>query len=161
MGARWYEPYLNRWISSDTIVPDYANPQSLNRYSYVLGNPVRYTDPTGHAACIDQECAQVVHPVTGETIIDTGFYQSHAERLFLEEMEQPVLEPDARLTNPFGGNNTRGGTGQHPAVDISSARGRGTPIYATNSGVVVTVVVTPKNGLGGESLYLPWRFAEA
>lgn len=26
------------------------NPQSLNRYSYVLNNPLRYIDPTGHFA---------------------------------------------------------------------------------------------------------------
>jgi len=25
-----------------------ANPQALNRYSYVQNNPLRYTDPTGH-----------------------------------------------------------------------------------------------------------------
>jgi hypothetical protein len=25
------------------------NPQALNRYSYVLNNPMRWTDPTGHA----------------------------------------------------------------------------------------------------------------
>jgi len=29
-------------------VPSYANPQNLNRYSYVTNNPLRYTDPTGH-----------------------------------------------------------------------------------------------------------------
>jgi hypothetical protein len=35
-------------LSADTIVPGYANPQNLNRYSYVTNNPLRYTDPTGH-----------------------------------------------------------------------------------------------------------------
>jgi hypothetical protein len=29
-------------------VPGYANPQAFNRYSYVLNNPVKLTDPTGH-----------------------------------------------------------------------------------------------------------------
>jgi len=29
-------------------VPDPANPQSLNRYAYVLNNPLRYTDLSGH-----------------------------------------------------------------------------------------------------------------
>jgi hypothetical protein len=47
-GVRWYGPALGRFISPDTIVPDYANPQSLNRYSYVYNNPLKYVDPTGH-----------------------------------------------------------------------------------------------------------------
>jgi hypothetical protein len=29
-------------------VPNPANPQSLNRYSYCFNNPLKYTDPTGH-----------------------------------------------------------------------------------------------------------------
>jgi hypothetical protein len=41
-------PYINRFLSADTIVPGYSNPQNLNRYSYVTNNPLRYTDPTGH-----------------------------------------------------------------------------------------------------------------
>jgi hypothetical protein len=32
-------------------VPGISNPQALNRYSYVLGNPLRYTDPSGHEIC--------------------------------------------------------------------------------------------------------------
>jgi RHS repeat-associated protein len=47
-GARWYDPYLNRWIQPDSIVPQPGNPQSLNRFAYCLNNPLRYTDPTGH-----------------------------------------------------------------------------------------------------------------
>jgi hypothetical protein len=46
-------PYINHFVSADTIVPGYTNPQNLNRYSYVTNNPVRYTDPTGHRACDD------------------------------------------------------------------------------------------------------------
>lgn len=40
---------LGRFAQADTIVPDPGNPQSLNRYSYVLNNALKYTDPTGHA----------------------------------------------------------------------------------------------------------------
>jgi hypothetical protein len=39
---------MGRFISPDTVVQSYANPQSLNRYSYVFNNPLRYTDPSGH-----------------------------------------------------------------------------------------------------------------
>jgi RHS repeat-associated protein len=48
-GARFYDPALGRFISADPIVPEPGNPQSLNRYSYVYNNPLRYVDPSGHA----------------------------------------------------------------------------------------------------------------
>jgi len=47
-GARFYSPKLGRFLSADTIVPNAANPQDFNRYSYVRNNPIRYIDPTGH-----------------------------------------------------------------------------------------------------------------
>jgi len=49
-GARPYAPALGRFLQADTIVPNPADPQSLNRYAYTLNNPLRYTDPTGHIA---------------------------------------------------------------------------------------------------------------
>jgi hypothetical protein len=48
MGARWYVGYINRWIQPDPIIPDLFDPQSLNRYAYVLGNPLRLVDPSGN-----------------------------------------------------------------------------------------------------------------
>ncbi len=47
-GARYYDPNIGKFISADTIVPDPADPQSLNIYSYCLNNPLRYIDPNGH-----------------------------------------------------------------------------------------------------------------
>ncbi|MDY7077863.1 MAG: RHS repeat-associated core domain-containing protein [Chloroflexota bacterium] len=46
--ARYYDAAIGRFVSADTIVPEPGNPQSLNRYSYVLGNPLKYTDPSGY-----------------------------------------------------------------------------------------------------------------
>ncbi|MFC2018020.1 RHS repeat-associated core domain-containing protein [Chloroflexota bacterium] len=48
--ARYYDATIGRFISADSIVPDWTNPQSYNRYSYVLNNPLKYVDPTGHAS---------------------------------------------------------------------------------------------------------------
>jgi RHS repeat-associated protein len=55
MGARWYDAQLGRWISPDTIIPDYSNPQSLNRYSYVYNRPLELTDPSGHITAEEKE----------------------------------------------------------------------------------------------------------
>jgi RHS repeat-associated protein len=52
MGARWYDPQIGRWISPDPIIPDPANPQSLNRYSYVYNRPLVYIDEEGHIPVI-------------------------------------------------------------------------------------------------------------
>ena len=60
--ARRYDPALARFIQPDTIVPQPGDPQSLNRYSYAGNNPVRYTDPSGHSYCVDEECDIIQFP---------------------------------------------------------------------------------------------------
>src|SRR6202165_4246939 len=64
-GARYYSNSLGRWISADwsaTPVPvpyaDLTDPQSLNLYGYVGGNPESKTDADGHcwplSVCADK-----------------------------------------------------------------------------------------------------------
>jgi len=48
MNARYYLPEVGRFVSPDTIVPQPGNPQSYNRYSYSLNNPIKYIDQDGH-----------------------------------------------------------------------------------------------------------------
>jgi RHS repeat-associated protein len=45
-GARYYDPQLGRFLQPDPAYPGPSS-QHLNRYSYVLNNPLRYVDPTG------------------------------------------------------------------------------------------------------------------
>jgi len=49
-GARIYLPEIGRWASADTITPDSV--WEANPFAYVRNNPLRYVDPTGHAAHI-------------------------------------------------------------------------------------------------------------
>ena len=58
--ARYYDPALARFTQADTIVPQPGNPQSLNRYSYALNSPVRFTDPSGHFTA-DEICTYFVN----------------------------------------------------------------------------------------------------
>jgi RHS repeat-associated protein len=43
-----YDPVLGRFLSADIVVQMPHNVQSYNRYSYVLNNPLSYTDPSGY-----------------------------------------------------------------------------------------------------------------
>ena len=46
--ARYYDPALGTFISPDTIIPDPGRVIDYNRFLYVRGNPLKYTDPSGH-----------------------------------------------------------------------------------------------------------------
>jgi RHS repeat-associated protein len=50
--ARFYDPVIGRFLSADTIVPRPSDPQSLNRFSFVRNNPLKYVDPSGHDIAI-------------------------------------------------------------------------------------------------------------
>ena len=60
MNGRVYDPRLGRFTSADPIVqfPHYS--QSFNHYSYVLNNPLGYTDPSGYGIKFKQVIGIIV-----------------------------------------------------------------------------------------------------
>ncbi len=71
LGARVYDPETGRFLQPDPLVANPADPQSFNRYTYALNNPVRWIDPSGLApttrACEDsvQGCGGGGEPAGG------------------------------------------------------------------------------------------------
>jgi len=79
-GARFYSPKLGRFLSPDSLVPNPINPQSLNRFSYVRNNPLRYVDPTGHAeTCGDayEQCGHTPPPTCSSSMCNPNAPQGN------------------------------------------------------------------------------------
>ena len=50
--ARYYNPRLGRFMSADPLAGDVTDPQSLNRYAYVMNGPTALIDPAGMDNCV-------------------------------------------------------------------------------------------------------------
>ena len=48
MNGRVYDPHLGRFLSADPFIQLPHSTQGLNRYAYVLNNPLSLTDPSGY-----------------------------------------------------------------------------------------------------------------
>jgi hypothetical protein len=47
-------------LQPDSLIPDPANPQAWNRFSYVGNRPVNFSDPTGHCPEEMAECRKIL-----------------------------------------------------------------------------------------------------
>jgi RHS repeat-associated protein len=53
MNGRVYDYNVGRFLSVDPVIVDPTNTQAINPYSYVMNNPLAYTDPSGYATNCD------------------------------------------------------------------------------------------------------------
>jgi RHS repeat-associated protein len=90
--ARYYDPEIGRFIQPDSIIPDHGNPQSYNRYSYVLNNPLRHIDPDGHQPVMTPSQAGFLSPTLRNQI---EFHR------FIRETGQEY-RPQGRLAGQYG-----------------------------------------------------------
>lgn len=92
MHQRYHSPHLGRFLSVDPVGAAHGLPQGWNRYTYVVGNPVKYIDPRGElpldvVAQIGQDALQC--------LINGGCG-------FIETIDQ-LIPLSTRPFNPFTG----------------------------------------------------------
>ena len=137
-GARYYDASIGRFISPDTVVQNLYDPQSLNRYTYCVNNPLKYTDPSGRIVEFANEdaCLNWINQAlnNGEQISDSlwAMIQEWATlRYAWTELSTVAPELTSYLTNAtetilisqesLGANSERGKTspGGREGIDIS------------------------------------------
>ena len=50
-GTRYYDPSVGRWTQEDPLAGSMQDPQSLDRYGFVGGDPVNFVDLSGSGLC--------------------------------------------------------------------------------------------------------------
>ncbi len=76
--ARYYDPALGTFISPDSMVPNPASIIDHNRFLYARGNPLRYTDPTGHEGydMLGPAWVQEFTGIHGRAPVGTDYFSS-------------------------------------------------------------------------------------
>jgi insecticidal toxin complex protein TccC len=85
-GARYYAPWLCRWVSADPA----GNVDGLNLYAFVSNNPLRYVDPSGGAKAesvimLYSGFVSTLEGIAGQTLvqIDNIIHQKNIKRSLL------------------------------------------------------------------------------
>jgi RHS repeat-associated protein len=72
-----------RWASPDPLAGDVTNPQSLNRYAYVMNNPATLTDPLGLDSCTLKKPCPPPHPKSCKDMnCAWQYYKGSVDELF-------------------------------------------------------------------------------
>ena len=104
---RYYPPNLGRWMSPDPLAGDVSNPQSLNRYAYVLNKPTTFTDPLGLEIWDgSNDCRDAWYSASHAECADPG------PCIAPGEWRNPIMPFPAPGGHRGGGSSGGGGTSQ-------------------------------------------------
>jgi RHS repeat-associated protein len=169
--ARYCDTLIGRFISPDTIIPRPANPQSFNRYSYCLNNPLKYIDPNGQKVYIpgigDVEnitmdswiwLMHMTPEARGEVLTLLGAYESfreyHPEQAAkLEGLNETVNIEFGETNHPYQDSIMQENNGEYTITMNQSL------IYADNfyqAGAILSASYDIAFPLSERDLYLIW-----
>jgi RHS repeat-associated protein len=148
MGARWYTPGTGTFRTRDTYFGQLSTPFSLNRYTYGLNSPLRYSDPMGHAP-IPAGCGNACQAEYAQRGI---FFSDHP----LTENDDGTPNPGAFATtvpNSSGGETIVVVSASGIAVSSGSGTERsGNLTYTPDESLIVAAKILVRSGFGADSI---------
>lgn len=131
MNGRVYDPQLSRFLSPDPFVQAPTNGQNWNRYSYVMNNPLKYTDPTGYKTvrtCVTMEEEQYSETFCtdtevgggddGATELDSKILENISGTSMTSSFEDPASHVLANPESYIGRTDFVNEKGEHQCVEL-------------------------------------------
>jgi len=158
MNGRVYDPALGRFLSPDPNIQFPTNLQSYNRYSYVLNNPLRYTDPTGYFLGISdahfvQGLVVIIGAVACATTGPAGCMAFSAAMIMINAIEQ--LDAGAswgQVIATAGISLAASQIGADLGVELLGQTNLGTLVGAGIGGALSGAMTTPEGGDIGQNM---------
>lgn len=148
--ARYYNSVQGRFTTVDPLTASASikNPQTFNRYSYVLNSPYKFTDPLGLAASSSEKCGfrcRVTNYINGtsDTLSDADRHllSAHLElgsalgysllNAAYAEQKRQASRPDRSAINMFGSSSFSRPTRESKGSSGSNAGATQSPTKAT------------------------------
>ena len=121
MHARHYDAMPGRFLSVDSVRGNPFLPQSWNKYSYVLGNPIKFIDPSGHGEQLGAMPTPLPYGEGPDWFF--GWFGSTADGRFLSRTENIADRAKNTICSAFPSGRTTGVSGALGAVGSGEAGG--------------------------------------
>jgi RHS repeat-associated protein len=125
--ARIYVNRIARFSTPDQLGGNIENPQSLNRYAYVLNDPQNLSDPLGLCGGGPSDtgapCSNFSYFDSNGCIVNVTYYKEMGDDGIVYDMPMES-EPDCSLAGGDGGGGSNGGPGGGAGIQNSRDKAR-------------------------------------
>ncbi len=94
-GARYYEPRLSLWISTDSEETKFPN---VSTYAYVANNPIKFIDPDGNSVRVTKNIENKTITITAHFVFFGEASSNQLATQIAHDIQSKWNEPQAKVT---------------------------------------------------------------